>query len=79
MRACWRCHTVSDTAIYRDRLCLCDACPVYPCCPPFHHQYIASDTSGILVCLQCGVTLPGGPISTAVVPAPAPLPDYVDC
>jgi hypothetical protein len=78
MRACWRCHVLSETVTQRGLLWLCEACQVLATCAPFQHAYVGSEQAGTLVCLTCGRALIAGALSTAVVPAPS-TDAYVDC
>lgn len=79
MRACWRCRALNGTVRKVGVLWLCDGCAVGTFCGMFRHRYIASETSGILVCLACGSLLSGSPISTDIVEAPGPETFYVEC
>lgn len=79
MLACGRCHILTEAVTQQGELWLCGACPVGPPCPPFQHDYGASDAEGVWVCRRCGTLLHSSPISTAVVPAELPTPAYVDC
>lgn len=71
MRACWRCHSLSETVQQYGLLWLCSHCKTRPACGEYQHAYVGSETPGSLVCLTCGNVLTAGPLRTDVVPAPS--------
>jgi len=77
---CMRCGALTSTTSYAGGLLwLCAACPLLLHCGEYHHAYRGSAKPGTWVCNRCGAVLDSQPLSTDIVQAPMPTPEYIDC
>jgi hypothetical protein len=80
MTVCMRCHTCAPTRPYGSGLLwLCEHCVLQtPVCREYEHTFRASTTTGVWVCVMCGVKLESQAITTTPVMADTPAP-HCDC